>query len=206
VRLINYFDLGLHTGYELADFVYKIFPSLNISNYNCYGFEACKKFLDFCEFNFKDFGNVKVFHNAISDVNEKIKLYHVDPQKQPGEVGHSIFRTKDNVTDSFEEVDSVIFSEWLESNVPSFRNDLNIMKVNIEGAEYPLFKDMVNSDILKFFPIIIGAGHDVDKVSEIDSSEYWRLIKENNIDIKRYCSDHKPERNVDVRSLISLFL
>ena len=77
------------------------------------------------------------------------------------------------------------------------------MKVNIEGEEFPLFKDMVDSDILKHFPLIIGAGHDVDKVSELDSDEYWSLIKQNNIEIKRYCADWKTERNCDVVNLIN---
>jgi len=137
---------------------------------------------------------------------EKIKLYLVDPSIQPGQVGNSIYRTKNNVTDNFEEVDSVIFSKWLKENVPSFTEDLNIMKVNIEGAELPLFKDMVNSDILKYFPLIIGAGHDVDKVSELDSNEYWKLIEGNNIKIERFCSDYNEEKNCNIYDKIKSIL
>lgn len=204
---VNYFDLGLHIGYELNDFIFKIFPELNITNYYCYGFDACKKFADFNTSNYQNFPNVNIYHKAISDTESKdTKLYLVDPQIQPGEVGHSIYRTKTNVTDNFEKVESILFSNFLKTKVPSFISDLNILKVNIEGAEYPLFKDLVSSDLLKYFPLIIGAGHDVDKVSELDSDEYWKLIKENNIDIKRYCSDWKPERNVNVVSLISEYI
>jgi len=203
MRRVNYFDLGLHVGYELNDFISKIFPSLNISDYHCYGFEACKKFAQYNVERFSGFPNVNIIHKAISNKHgDKIKLYHVDKNLQPGEVGHSIFRTKHNVTDEFEEVDSVVFSKWIKEEVPSFDSDFNIMKVNIEGAEYPLFKDMVDSDILKHFPLIIGAGHDVDKVSELDSEEYWNLIEKNKIKLHRYISDWKPERNVDVASLL----
>jgi len=205
MKRVNYFDLGLHNGLELREFVLRIFPTLNIdiSNYFCYGFEACKKFADYNEYSFQNYDNVKTYHKAISDKEEKIKLYLVDPEIQPGQVGNSIYRTKNNVTDNFEEVDSVIFSKWLKENVPSFTEDLNIMKVNIEGAEFPLFKDMVDSDILKYFPLIIGAGHDVDKVSELDSNEYWELIKGNNIKIERFCSDYNEEKNCNVVNLIN---
>jgi len=51
-KRVNYFDLGLHNGLELREFVLKIFPTLNIDihNYFCYGFEACKKFADYNEY------------------------------------------------------------------------------------------------------------------------------------------------------------
>ena len=215
-KKINYFDLGLHAGLELRDMVFKVFPELNLKNCRYYGFEASKQFADYNKEFFKNVDDVEIINKAIADKHgEKLKLYHVNPKIQPNQVtddiifpppGMSIFRTKNNVTDEFEEVDSIIFSKWLKENVPSYKEDLNIMKVNIEGAEYHLFKDMVNNDILKYFPIMIGAGHDVDKVSELDSDEYWKIVKENNIDIKRYCTNWKPHRNVDVKSLITSFI
>ncbi len=204
MKRVNYFDLGLHTGSELWVILSEAFPSCNITNYKAYGFEACQKFIDINvdRYNYHQNFNVEIIHKAISNTEERIKLYHVDKEKQPGEVGHSIFRTKNNVTDEYEEIDSIIFSKWLKENVPSYKEDLNIMKVNIEGAEWHLFNDMVDNDLLQYFPIICGAGHDVDKVSELDSDEYWKLIKDNNINIHRFCADWHPERNANIPDLI----
>jgi len=204
MKRVNYFDLGLHTGSELWVILSEAFPSCNITNYKAYGFEACQKFIDINvdRYNYHQNFNVEIIHKAISNTEERIKLYHVDKEKQPGEVGHSIFRTKNNVTDEYEEIDSIIFSKWLKENVPSYKEDLNIMKVNIEGAEWHLFNDMVDNDLLQYFPIICGAGHDVDKVSELDSDEYWKLIKDNNINVHRFCADCHPERNANIPDLI----
>jgi hypothetical protein len=204
MKRVNYFDLGLHTGLELWAMLSETFPSCNITDYKAYGFEACQKFIDINidRYNHHQNFNVEIIHKAISNTEERIKLYHVDKEKQPGEVGHSIFRTKNNVTDEYEEIDSIIFSKWLKENVPSYKEDLNIMKVNIEGAEWHLFNDMVNNDLLQYFPIICGAGHDVDKVSELNPDEYWKLIKDNSINIHRFVADHHPERNVDILEMI----
>jgi FkbM family methyltransferase len=204
MKRVNYFDLGLHTGLELWAILSEAFPSCNITNYRAYGFEACQKFIDINidRYNHHQNFNVEIIHKAISNTEERIKLYHVDKEKQPGEVGHSIFRTKNNVTDEYEEIDSIIFSKWLKENVPSYKEDLNIMKVNIEGAEWHLFNDMVDNDLLQYFPIICGAGHDVDKVSELDADKYWKLIKDNDINVHRFCADWHPERNANIPELI----
>jgi len=76
------------------------------------------------------------------------------------------------------------------------------LKVNIEGAEWHLFNDMVDNDILQHFPVILGSGHDVDKVSELDSDKYWKLIKDNNINIHRFTVGYHPEKNADILRLI----
>jgi len=121
---------------------------------------------------------------------------------QPNEVGNSIFRTKNNVTDEYEEVKGIIFSKWLKENVPDYEEHFNILKVNIEGAEWHLFNDMVDNDMLQYFPVILGAGHDVDKVSELDSDKYWKLIKDNNINIHRFVADWRPELNANISEII----
>jgi FkbM family methyltransferase len=176
---------------------------LNFENYKCYGFEASKQFADINEDMYRRNDDVTIIQKAISDThNGTTKLYYMNPEIQPGQVGMSIFESKIDASEDYEEVETIKFSEWLTENVPTYQEDFNILKVNIEGAEYHLFKDMVDNDILKYFPTIIGAGHDVEKVSELDSNEYWKLIKDNNINLKRYCSNHKPERNVDIIPLI----
>ena len=150
----------------------------------------------------ESYDSTTIIHKAISNTQDKIKLYYTDREKQPEGAGNSIFRTKNNVTDKYEEVQGVIFSKWLKENVPNYDKHFNILKVNIEGAEWHLFNDMVDNDILQHFPVILGSGHDVDKVSELDSDKYWKLIKDNNINIHRFTVGYHPEKNADILRLI----
>ena len=210
-RRVNYFDLGLHTGLELNYILTLILTPLankKLIDFQVYGFEASEKFALRLKEQYHPHPelNTTIVHKAISNTEDKVKLYRVNLKIQPNEVGNSIFRTKNNVTDDYEEVEGIIFSKWLKENVPSYKDDINIMKVNIEGAEWHLFNDMVDNNILQYFPVILGAGHDVDKVSELDSDKYWKLIKDNNIKIHRFVADWKPERNADIFKLIECTL
>ena len=210
-RRVNYFDLGLHTGLELNYILTNILTPLEnkkLIDFKVYGFEASEKFALRLKEQYHPHPelNTTIVHKAISNTEGKIKLYRVNLKIQPNEVGNSIFRTKNNVTDDYVEVEGIIFSKWLKENVPSYKDDINIMKVNIEGAEWHLFNDMVDNNILQYFPLILGAGHDVDKVSELDSDKYWKLIKDNNIKIHRFVVDWKPERNADIFKLIECAL
>lgn len=145
--------------------------------------------------------NVELFKLAISDKNEKAKLYFC-----PNLVGHSLYSSKQNVTNQYEEVDCVTFSSFVR-NIPNFENALNIVKINIEGAEILFFRDIIQNDIRRHIHLFLGTGHDIEKVGELQSqvSEYYSMLENNNIVIHRY-SDWKPERNVDIASLISRYI
>jgi hypothetical protein len=209
---VNYFDLGLHSGLELRYVVTQILtPAANkkLIDFQAYGFEACEAAVLFVKHQLQlkpnskeSYDSTTIIHKAISNTQDKIKLYYTDREKQPEGAGNSIFRTKNNVTDKYEEVQGVIFSKWLKENVPNYDKHFNILKVNIEGAEWHLFNDMVDNDILQHFPVILGSGHDVDKVSELDSDKYWKLIKDNNINIHRFTVGYHPEKNADILRLI----
>lgn len=204
-KRINYIDLGLHLGFELEEMLIKIFPFLNLHNVKAHGFEASSKFANHNREKYSKFIylDVDIYHAAISNSEEPVKLYKSNPAVSPvADLGNSIFKSKKNVSDKYETVPGVIFSNWLKKKVPNYKKEVNILKVNIEGAEYHLFKDMVENDLLQYFPLIMGAGHDVDKVPELDSEEYWKLIKDNNITIHRFCSDFKRDKNAYIPGLI----
>ena len=102
-----------------------------------------------------------------------------------------------------EYVKGVLLSKWIKKNISDFENSFNIMKVNIEGAEWHLFNDLVENDMIKHFDVICGDGSDIKKVPELKekSSDYYKLLKENNITIHRF-SDWKSEENVDIADII----
>ena len=103
----------------------------------------------------------------------------------------------------FENVSSIVFSNWLKDNIPDLNSSINILKVNIEGAEYHLFKDLEESDMLKYFDVFCGKGEDVYKIPELSNifEEHTARLKNNRIEIHRF-SDWKPERNVNLKKII----
>ena len=198
---INYFDFGLYKGVELSWITREVLPSLGVKEYSAYGFEACKKYADNVSADFLDLENVKINNVAISDKEGTTKLYY-----SPNNLGHSIFSTKNNVIqEEYEEVETIRFSKWIKDNEIDLENSFNIVKVNIEGAEWHLFNDLVNSDMIKHIDVWCGAGHDVEKVEELHSvvDKYYKLLKSNNIKILRY-TEYMPYKNVDIRKIIFL--
>lgn len=196
---VNYFDLGLYRGVELDWMINKILPAVGIEDFNAYGFEASAKYATNLAKKYNNNSKVKIDHVAIADKEEIIRLYH-----SPNLLGHSIYSTKNNVLkDSFEEVEGIRFSEWINENNIDLESSFNIMKVNIEGAEWPLFQDLVKNDLVKHFDIFCGAGHDVGKIGEFKDivSDYYSLLEERGITIHRF-TEWKPHLNKDLRQMI----
>ena len=158
---VYYFDFGLYKGVELGWMVNEILPSLGIDNFEAYGFEACHPYAVRLQKKYCNNSKVHILNKAISNKNGKQKLYHAENL-----LGHSIFSTKRNVTNRYEEVDGIVFSNWLLENIKDYKESFIIAKVNIEGAEWHLFNDLVNKQISHHIDLYCGAGHDVEKVFE----------------------------------------
>jgi len=195
----NYFDFGLFRGVEMGWMIDRILPSLGIKNYHIYGFEACKQYADSLKKKYGDNKKVTIVNKAIAGSSKKMKLYYAE-----NALGHSIFSTKRNVSETkYEEVEGVVFSKWLEENVPDFNLAFNIVKVNIEGAEWFLFNDLIKNDLNKHIKAYTGSGHDVEKIGELEDGveEYYKLLKENGIHIHRF-TEWKPHLNADIKKII----
>ena len=193
---VNYFDLGLHhTAWELEQMRSVVLPKLGIEDYSIYGFEAHPGYCKQVEDRYND-PRIKIINRAISDEEKDIDLYLAR-----NSVGHSIFATKNNVNKSKKvSVKGIVFSKFLEENCPSFKDEVNVLKINIEGVEWHLFNDLIGKGYHDYF-LFCGQGHDVEKVRELDSKEYWNLIKENGITLNRF-SDYKKVRNADIGDLL----
>ena len=196
---INYFDFGLYRGTELRWITEDIFPRLNIKNYKAYGFEVCGEYADGLSRHFINNEKVDIINRAIGDHRGTIKLYY-----SANSVGHSIFDTKNNVDkNKYEIVESIKFSDWVLENVGDFKTSFNILKVNIEGAEWHLFNDLCNSGLNKYIHIFCGQGHDVDRVGELEEKvqDYYKLIEDNNIKLYRF-TEWKPHKNDNIERII----
>ena len=201
---VNYFDLGACRGIEIHWFADHIMRQLGINDYRVYGFEACQQYSKWMSETFNFNPKISIINKAISDSNKTIRLYY-----SRNGVGHSIYSTKNNVGQTYEEVESIKFSDWFNKNVDYSEKDINIVKVNIEGAELPFFKDIIDNKVHNKIDLFCGQGHDIEKVAELSSrvQEYYDLLESNNIVLHRF-SEHKPEKNVDmiqkIKELIDL--
>ena len=196
---VNYFDLGPCKGIEMHWVLRHTLPILGISDYRVYAFEACSEYAKWLKEDYSDNPKVEIINKAISDSNEPVRLYY-----SKNGVGHSIYSTKNNVVESkYEEVQGVKFSDWFKKNIKYNKSDINILKVNIEGAEFPLFMDIVENDIHTKIDLFCGQGHDIEKVAELSPrvQEYYDLLETNGIVLHRF-SEHKPQKNIDITQKI----
>jgi FkbM family methyltransferase len=185
--MINYFDFGLHKGDEITMFLDAIQP-IN-SSVNVYGFEAHPDLHKRVKKRFEHSQDINIFNKAISNKNSKVNLYIAPNNKMEG---NSIFPTKNNVSSEYVEVDGILFSDWLLKNVPNYKEAVNVIRFNIEGAELFLIDDLINSGIYKEISLFIGSrgGEDILKCSEIAHlhSDYEKKLIENSISVYQFCS------------------
>jgi len=211
MKKINYFDLGLGPyPYELESMVRDVFPKFKNITYKAYGIEAHPNYIKTAEKLFKNENNIYLFNLAISNKKGIEKLY-LQKNTQDGNLGNSIFETKNNVDrDKYIEVESDTFFSFLIKNNIDLNDSLNILKVNIEGAELYLWEDFKKNNIRDKFQILCGyKQHDIFKVSELEPkyNQYLTLIKELNINLIHFC--HHGEKNFSVENMkkeISRFL
>ena len=111
--------------------------------------------------------------------------------------------TKAGEQKRYEVTKGIVFSDWLKNNVPDFKECFNILKINIEGAEYAFFKDIIENDLLVHFDVLCGTGHDIEKVPELSNKvqEYKRMLDESGVKIYRF-TDWKPEKNDPLDKII----
>jgi len=119
-------------------------------------------------------------------------------------LGHSIFDTKNNVTkDEYEIVETILFSDWIREKVPDFAESFNILRFNIEGAEWHLINDLVRNDMVKNIDIFCGHGDDVKKIGiyrdKVD--KYYEKLTRHNIKILSFCSIY-PETKETLKKMI----
>lgn len=185
--MINYFDFGLHKGDEITMFLEAIQP-INDS-VNVYGFEAHPDIYSRVKKRFEYSQDIHIFNKAISNKNSKVNLYIAPNNKMEG---NSIFPTKNNVSNEYVEVDGILFSDWLLFNVPNFKNAVNVVRFNIEGAELFLLDDLINTGIYKYIYLFMGSsgGADILKCSEIAHlhSDYENKLIQNKIFVHQFCS------------------
>jgi len=201
---INYFDLGVFDGRQIHWMVDIIFPDMKITNYSVYGIESNKYNFKFSQNRFKNNDKIAIYHRAISNENKIGNIY-------PGYKGNerrfnadSIFIDKYNVKNQpSEQVEHIIFSDWLKLEINDLELSFNILKWNIEGAEIYLIEDIVRNNLVDVFDIYCGAKSDLLKIKSMAkfNDRYEKLLRDNNINKQWFASSSDTNRNETIKNM-----
>lgn len=109
----------------------------------------------------KQFGGTQDLHIkrlALGGDNEVAKpLYRRKNNTPYGYDGSSLFRDKNNVDEeTFSEVDIIKLSDFWSNSI---REDVDILKLDIEGAEYDVLEDLMGTGIINRFKHVILEEH-----------------------------------------------
>ena len=194
--MIHFYDLGVYNGLEIDMFI-QIAGELN-QDYRIYGFEAYPAYVKKLKDKFSSNDKIAIYPLMISDQQGLQPLYISTAAE-----GHSKYATKNNATKDFVMVPAMKFSDFV--NKDEFKNQFNIVRFNIEGAEWDFINDMIYSGLHQFVNIWLGAkeGEDILKCAEIKHlyPVYIDLLRKNKINIHRFIYWGKNQ-NVDLKQLI----
>tara|TARA_R110000782_G_scaffold196841_1_gene286109 strand:- start:239 stop:1993 length:1755 start_codon:yes stop_codon:yes gene_type:complete len=129
------FDVGGYAG-EWAERIY--------NKYKCtiYVFEPVKEFYDNIVERFKGNNKIKPFHIGLGN-----KTYTTDIKLMPDLVGSSVYR-ENSITGKVESINIVDIIEFMEEHK---LESVDLLKLNIEGEEFPLLEHLIDNNKLSSF-------------------------------------------------------
>lgn len=159
VMLVRYFDLGAHKGGEVARMLDILDREPLATRWEIYALEAHPGLVRQCRRKFRREPSVHFAQYALGSEDGTCTLF-----LNKNLVGSSIYSGKYNVIPGREvKVPCIRFSRWLKENMPDdWRDSFNIIKSNIEGAEWDLWRDLVENDLVSAFDLWLGAGEGHD--------------------------------------------
>lgn len=173
---VVYLDLGTHEqGAELSWVIESVLPDIS-PNFLAYGFEASPESFECVKDKFKNRPEVQIVHGALCyevPPGGTVRLYR---DGRRGE-GNSIYRR----TNDFDEVAAMRLSDFMQKNIPTEGHFIFIMRMNIEGAEYDVLRDLAETGLSKRIDGYFGMWDDVSKIDLNRDREFRRFISANGI-------------------------
>lgn len=117
---------------------------------------------------FNNLQDVVLHNNAISNTEGIVNFYY-DPNN-PGDENMSII--KDRLFDEVEEVQSVLLSDYIN-------NQIDFMKMDIEGAETMVFEELSKKNKIKFIKTMVIEYHHHIKPLDDQLSKILRILEDN---------------------------
>lgn len=195
MKKINYIDLGARAGEEIDLLLTQFGQHKSEFILSIYAIDADTSWTNVLLQKYRDHKNVHIFNVAICNIDAPTILY-LDIQQR---LGSSVFPSKTNVDkNTYIKVPGQKLSSIIKNNIPDFDTSINILKLNIEGAELLVYRDLIENNLLKSFGIICGhPTHDIYKVPELAANipEYLDILSNNNISIEYFCAEDSKSVN-----------
>lgn len=206
--LVRYFDLGAFKGGEIAMMRKILKQEPLVSKFEMYAFEAHPGLARHCRWRFFWDRSLKVVPVALGSEETTCSLF-----LNRNLVGSSIYSKKNNVIPSRRiEVPCTRLSTYIAANLPrDWKDSFNIIKSNIEGAEWNVWHDLASSNLLGAFDLWLGSkeGHDgwsldLYKIADMhaQADELTRLAKEAGVSFYRFSSFDKHLPNSDIPRIL----
>lgn len=175
-KQVNYFDLGTHEKANEINWISKeVFPGLS-NPVKIYAFEANPFSYKKASKNTEGVANMTFYNMAlVSEIPESksIRLYIAGDG-----LGDSIYRSE---SENYIDVEARKLSEVIKTEGIELENSVNILRMNIEGAEYDVIKDLVDSGLVKHFDAFYGMWDDLSKISYEQDKGFRELMKRGGI-------------------------
>lgn len=196
--VINYIDLGVHRGDEIDLLLNQYEPYVNEYDLNIYGIEANTNISELLIQKYSNINYIQIFNYAVTD-KDNIETNLFLPIESRTLLGSSIYQSKVNVTDSYIKVTSITLSTFIRQYIQNFDSSINILKLNIEGAELLVYQDLIKNNLKNKFSIFCGhPSHDIEKIPELESvkEEYYSIVKDFNLQF--FCAEDSITQCINI--------
>lgn len=208
---INFFDLGAWPGHETAAFL-EAADSLREGRaapvVAAYLYEAHPIHAKELRARFDSDPRIFVFESAIGSADASTKLWETALPE-----GNSLYREKSDAGTNTVEVCERLFSSILADAQLDHRNEktVNIIKANIEGAEWDLIQDLEANDLWSLFDLYLGSDQWTMDMGKCHSllpfiANARNMLDRRGISVKSFCLGTKnypaAKDNVDLKEEI----
>lgn len=165
-------DLGAYTGDSIIKFMRKRNLPLEPKYFNIYAFEPNPDLFTELHPLMERFDNIMSIDTGAAWVKDEVRQFAVDKTATP--LGSTLMPGKVNIWDRFDkyEVHCFDFSEWIKQ----FKNDYVIVKMDIEGAEFPVLEKMLADGTASIMDQLWVEMHP-NKVREYTTTDSKKLLK-----------------------------
>ena len=173
---ILYLDLGTHkNGAELSMVVDEILPFV-CKNFMAYGFEASHRSFQEVAEKFSDRQNVHLINTALIHAipeSGKITLF----EDMGSGIGDSIYRHSDRG----KEVEAMRLSDFLTERHLVRDGQIILLRMNIEGAEFDVLRDLVETGLSSRIDGYFGMWDDVNNIDLTRGTDFRSFLSKHQI-------------------------
>lgn len=206
--LVRYFDLGAHKGGEIVRMRKLLANEPLAADYAMHAFEAHPGLARRLRLRYFTHKNIHIEQCALGSSDGECTLF-----LNRNLVGSSIYAGKNNIVPGREvTVPCRKLSDYLETELPrDWMHDFNIIKSNIEGAEWEVWHDLLDNDLVKHFNLWLGPSEgygawaeDFRKIAGMEDKiePLTKSFERESVYVHRFSSFDKNIPNSDIETLL----